>query len=145
MGVENARVKCDKVLNSGLALEKFKEMIKAQGGDLKFLNKEHLLDAKSVVDVKAQEDGYIDDIDPMGIAGCVMLLGGGRLKKTDEIDLYCGVETKVHIGDSVKKGDVIATIYSKEKNVAAENKVLEAIKIGQDIPSKPQMILAIQK
>ena len=144
MGVENARAKCDEVLNSGLALEKFKEMIKAQGGDLSFLNKEHLLNAKAIYDVKAPASGYVEDIDPMAISGCVMLLGGGRLKKTDSIDLYCGVETKVHIGDHVNEGDIIATIYSKEKNEAAINKVLEAIKIGQDIPSKPQMILAIQ-
>jgi len=119
-------------------------MIKAQGGDLSFLNKEHLLNAKAIYDVKAPASGYVEDIDPMAISGCVMLLGGGRMKKTDSIDLYCGVETKVHIGDHVNEGDIIATIYSKEKNEAAINKVLEAIKIGQDIPSKPQMILAIQ-
>ena len=144
MGVENARAKCDEVLNNGKALEKFKEMIKAQGGDLAFLDKEHLLNAKTIIDVKAEQDGYIQDIEPMCIAGAVTMLGGGRLKKTDTIDLYCGVELKVHIGDSVKKGDIIATIYSKERNEASINKVKEAIKIGSTIANKPQMILSIQ-
>ncbi len=144
MGVPNAREKCDEVLNSGLALEKFKAMIKAQGGDITCLDKEHLLKANSIVDVVAEKSGYVSDIEPMGIAGAVTMLGGGRLKKTDTIDLYCGVELKVQIGSRVEKGDVIAKVYSKDRNDAAMNKVFEAIKIEDDIPQKPQMIFAIE-
>ena len=144
MGIPNAREKCDEVLNSGLALEKFKAMIKAQGGDITCLDKEHLLKANSILDVVAEKAGYVTDIEPMGIAGAVTMLGGGRLKKTDTIDLYCGVELKVQIGTRVEKGDVIAKVYSKDRNDAAMNKVFEAIKIEDDIPQKPQMIFAIE-
>ena len=144
MGVPNAREKCDEVLNSGLALEKFKAMIKAQGGDITCLDKEHLLKANSILEVVADKAGYVSDIEPMGIAGAVTMLGGGRLKKTDTIDLYCGVELKVQIGTRVEKGDVIAKVYSKDRNDAAMNKVFEAIKIEDDIPQKPQMIFAIE-
>ena len=144
MGIPNAREKCDEVLNSGLALEKFKAMIKAQGGDITCLDKEHLLKANSILEVVAEKAGYVTDIEPMGIAGAVTMLGGGRLKKTDTIDLYCGVELKVQIGTRVEKGDVIAKVYSKDRNDAAMNKVFEAIKIEDDIPQKPQMIFAIE-
>lgn len=144
MGVENARAKCDEVLNNGKALEKFKDMIKAQGGDIKCLDKEHLLKADTIIDVCADADGYVEDIDPMGIAGAVTMLGGGRLKKTDTIDLYCGVELKVHIGDEVKKGDVIACVYSKTKNAAALDKVQKSIKLDVHKPNIPQMIFAIE-
>ena len=144
MGVENARAKCDEVLDNGLALEKFKEMIAAQGGDISCLDKEHLLKANSILDVVSDRAGYVTDIEPMGIAGAVTMLGGGRLKKTDTIDLYCGVELKVQIGTRVEKGDVIARVYSKDKNDAAMEKVFESIKIEDDIPQKPQMIFAIE-
>ena len=144
MGVENAREKCDEVLNNGKALEKFKEMISAQGGDISCLDKEHLLKANYVLDVRADKSGYVQDIEPMGIAGAVTMLGGGRLKKTDTIDLYCGVELKVQIGTKVEKGDCIAKIYSKDINNAATKKVFDSIKIGKDIPQKPQMIFAIE-
>ena len=145
MGVENAREKCDEVLNNGKALEKFKDMIAAQGGDISCLDKEHLLKANYVLDVKADKSGYVTDIEPMGIAGAVTMLGGGRLKKTDTIDLYCGVELKVQIGTQVEKGDVIAKVYSKDINNAAIQKVFESIKIEDDIPQKPQMIFAIER
>ena len=144
MGIPNAREKCDEVLNSGLALQKFKDMIKAQGGDISCLDKEHLLKANSILDVVSDRAGYVTDIEPMGIAGAVTMLGGGRLKKTDTIDLYCGVELKVQIGSQVEKGDVIARVYSKDKNDAAMAKVFESIKIEDSIPQKPQMIFAIE-
>ncbi|MCR4874193.1 MAG: thymidine phosphorylase [Clostridia bacterium] len=144
MGVKDAYQKCEEVIDNGKALEKFKEMIAAQGGDITCLDKEYLLHANYVLDVIANKSGYVTDIEPMGIAGAVTMLGGGRLKKTDSIDLYCGVELKVQIGSAVEKGDVIAKIYSKDVNNAAILKTFESIKIEDDIPPKPQMILAIE-
>ena len=145
MGVDDAYEKCEEAIKDGSALEKFKEMIAAQGGDINCLDAKHLLKANSIIDVVAEKSGFVQDIEPMGIAGAVTMLGGGRLKKTDSIDLYCGVELKVQIGSQVEKGDVIAKVYSKDKNEAAISKVIESIKIGDDIPQKPQMIFAIEK
>jgi len=144
MGVENAKQKCDVVLNNGKALEKFKEMIKAQGGDISLLNKGYLLSSKYVYDVITDETGYVQNIDPMGIAGTVTMLGGGRLKTTDTIDLYCGVELQVHVADHVSKGDVIAKIYSNAETPSAIDRVKKAIEIGQFQVERPKMILAVE-
>ena len=78
-------------------------------------------------------------------AGQKVLEPLGNFNKNDKvIDLYCGVELKVQIGTAVEKGDVIAKIYSKDVNNAAILKAFEAIKIEDNIPPKPQMILAIE-
>lgn len=147
MGVENAREKCVEAIDSGLALEKFKQMIKAQGGDVSYIeNQEKLLKANKVLEVLSQDDGYVTDIDPIKIAHSVQLMGGGRLKTTDDIDLYCGLKINKNINDYVVKQESIATLYiNKGDEEKIHNLVLDAFKIENKKIIQPKLIYKIIK
>ena len=147
MGVENAREKCVEAIDSGLALEKFKQMIKAQGGDVSYIeNQEKLLKANKVLEVLSQDEGYVADIDPIKIAHSVQLMGGGRLKTTDDIDLYCGLKINKNINDYVVKQESIATLYiNKGDEEKIHNLVLDAFKIENKKIIQPKLIYKIIK
>lgn len=147
MGVENAREKCVEAIDSGLALEKFKQMIKAQGGDVSYIeNQEKLLKANKVLEVLSQDEGYVADIDPIKIAHSVQLMGGGRLKTTDDIDLYCGLKINKNINDYVVKQESIATLYiNKGDEEKIYNLVLDAFKIENKKTIQPKLIYKIIK
>jgi pyrimidine-nucleoside phosphorylase len=102
-GRELAREK----LESGAAYEKFEKMVNAQGGDLSIA----LPAAKEVMEIKAWESGYITKCDALCIGELVRDLGGGRKKKTDEIDLAAGIILNKRIGNMVDKGDVLCEVH----------------------------------
>lgn len=83
------------LIETGKALEKFKEFIKAQKGNPDVVdNKELLPRANNIIAVKANNDGYVQQIDAREIGLTVMSLGGGREKKGDRIDPAVGIVLK---------------------------------------------------
>lgn len=108
-------------ISCGKALEKMKEWIKYQGGDVSYIeNPQRLLMAKYKKDYLAKEDGYISKINAQGIGSSSMLLGAGRVTLDSKIDFDSGIVLHKTYGDFVKKGDIVATMYSSE-NKAFEN------------------------
>ena len=71
--------------------------------------------------------------------------GAGRAKKTDSIDYCAGIILNVRIGDKVNKGDILATVYSSDEARcrSASNTVAEALKISDEKPETPKLILDI--
>ena len=109
---EVARELLQQTIDNGQALNKLAEFVEAQGGDSRPVFDSSLLKTASISKaITAKEDGYVNQIicDQIGIAS--MLLGGGREKKDSIIDLSVGVVLEKKVGDPVKKGDVIATLY----------------------------------
>jgi len=120
-------------IRSGKAYQKFEAFVKAQGGDTSVL--EHFEDflSSNKVEVIANKDGYIIDMDALSIGNAAMLLGAGRETKTDVIDMSVGIDLHKKIGDYIAKGDVIATLYVNQKGIEeAKSLVLKAIKTGKD-------------
>lgn len=112
-------------LEKGKGADKFKQMIVAHGGDGRIVEDcTRLKTADTVIEVQANENGYIGEIEAMDIGNAAMLLGAGRAHKEDVIDYSTGVLIKKRIGDKVLKGESVASLYVN-KEVGAE----EAIKL----------------
>ena len=131
--LEDARQILEENIKNGKALEKFKEFIEAQGGDPDVVDHpdEMLPQAKFQIEVTADTEGYITEIDAeeLGVAG--MLLGAGRATKDSELDLAAGLMLRKKIGDKVSVGDTIVTIHSNSEDVDSSIKLIkDNIKIG---------------
>ncbi len=131
------------IVKSGKALEKFRELIKAQGGDDRILDDyKYLPQAKFKVEVPAQKDGHIQKIDAYNIAYACKLLGAGREKKTDDIDYSVGIYLNKKSGEECKKGETLYTIYSndEEKTKLAHKYADEAFTYSET-PFTPQKMI----
>lgn len=131
--LEDARQMLEENIKNGKALEKFKVFIEAQGGNPDVVDNpdEMLPQAKFQIDVTADTNGYITEIDAeeLGVAG--MLLGAGRATKDSELDLAAGLMLRKKIGDKVSIGDTLVTIHSNSEDVDSSIKLIkENIKIG---------------
>ena len=130
--LEDARKMLEENIKNGKALEKFKVFIEAQGGNPAVVdNPDMIPQAKYQIEVKADQDGYIAEIDAeeLGIAG--MLLGAGRATKDSVLDLAAGLMLHKKIGDKVSVGDTIVTIHSNSEDVESSVKLIkENIKIA---------------
>ena len=130
--LEDARKMLEENIKNGKALEKFKVFIEAQGGNPAVVDNPAMLpQAKYQIEVKADQAGYIAEIDAeeLGIAG--MLLGAGRATKDSVLDLAAGLMLHKKIGDKVSVGDTIVTIHSNSEDVESSIKLIkENIKIA---------------
>jgi pyrimidine-nucleoside phosphorylase len=123
-------------LHSGAALEKFREMVIAQGGDVNMVDNPSLLpQAKIIQRIQAERDGVISKVDAERVAWAAFELGAGRAKKGDPIDHAVGVKILVKVGDIVKKGDIIGSIHANDSNHLANAKATmrEAIDYSKDM------------
>ena len=93
-------------LNKGRAYQKFLEFVKVQNGDLAGLQV-----SKRVKRIKSKCDGVVKRIDALELGKLAVALGAGRRTKEDKIDHGVGIKLNKHIGDVVKKGDILATLY----------------------------------
>ena len=143
---EEASEKIDEVINNGRALELLKQFIELSGGDGEVVNNYELLPTpKSVLEVFAQEDGYVTKIKAEEVGKAAMVIGAGRATKEDEVDHAVGIELKKKVGDKVEKGDLIAEIYyNDDKNIeSSKAMVLDAYVIGNEKIENIKNILEI--
>ncbi len=123
-----------RALDSGAALQKFRDMVRAQGGNPAVADDAGLLPAATVVEpYRAVSAGIIHDIvsDQLGMAS--MVLGAGRPTKEDAIDPSAGIVLVRKPGDTVEKGGIIAMLHTndRKKLVASAALLDEAVRIGQ--------------
>jgi pyrimidine-nucleoside phosphorylase len=120
-------------IDSGRALEKFGEIIEAQGGDRRVIDDPKRLPlAQSRGEYTAPRSGYVARVSPRVVGHGIIALGGGRRTMDDEIDPSVGFVINVKPGEHVKEGEQIATIHARdESGVAIGRKALsEAIFIA---------------
>lgn len=111
--VNDARNAIIENIKNGKAFEKFKEFVKAQGGDISYIeNPQKFKVAKHIVEVVSDYTGYVKRIDALTIGIGSMNLGGGREKMDDVIDMSAGIILNKKIGDFVKKGEVLCRLYT---------------------------------
>lgn len=105
-------------IESGAAIEKLKEFVKAQGGDIDCIDNTDLFPkAKYVVPVLANKNGVVRKIHAQNIGIAAMELGAGRATKESEIDLAVGIVLNKKRGDAVKEGDIIAYVHSNKEEL----------------------------
>lgn len=116
--LEEARGMLEESIANGKAIEKFKEMIRNQGGDDSVVDHpEKLPQAKYIIEVPAKESGIVSKIvaDQVGIAA--MMLGAGRRTKEEPIDYAVGLYLNKKVGDKVEAGESLVTIQANREEV----------------------------
>lgn len=124
--ISELKIKLKELLNNGKAFNKFKEFISAQGGDIKSIEDVSLLPgAKVMKKYVAKRSGYISKIEAEKLGIASMMLGGGRAKKTDNIDYGVGIVLEKKVGEFVKEGESLLTLHIN--NEAKVNDVIELL------------------
>ena len=104
---KEARKEVTENLENGKALNKFLEFVKYQHGNIDNLN----IEAK-IYNIKANKNGALKDINALATAKLSESLGAGRKSKDDKIDYNAGIIIKKDIGEEIKEGDILATLYT---------------------------------
>lgn len=151
LGLENVshsqgKKMAQKALSSGQAYEKFKEMVRAQGGDIRYVEHPEFFERDALEgEVLAAEDGFLSGMDTEKIGVAAGLLGAGRETKDSVIDMSAGIYLKKKIGDTVKKGEPIAICYAgtKEKLNRGMAMFESSIRYSKEAPGIPKLIVDI--
>ena len=147
--LEECLAKAKQAIEDGSALERLAAMAKAQGGDNRVIYDTNCFaKAPYQKEILAKEDGIIQamDTEKCGIAS--VLLGAGRETKDSPVDLTAGILLHKKTGDMVKKGDVLATMFTSKEELftSAEAKYHSAITIGKtEVTRKPLVYARVTK
>lgn len=142
--------KATKALESGAALIKFRELIANQGGDVKVIDDySRLPHAEVKLEVIALKSGFVSAMDCKTLGLHCVQLGGGRAKTSDQIDFGVGFIMNKKIGDQVKKGESLATLYFHSHQLDIAKKIAESmskkdIVIKATKPVKKKLIIEVQ-
>ena len=127
--IEENKEKMMKNLRNGLAFNKFKEMVKNQGGDVSYLDDtSKFKKAKYVFEVKSRKNGIINEINAENIGRVACYLGAGRVEKDDKIDMSAGIVLNKKVHDFIEEDDCLCEVYCND-----EKKGLEAVKMLEEI------------
>jgi pyrimidine-nucleoside phosphorylase len=104
-------------LESGAALKKLADFIEGQGGDPNVIDDHTLfLSPQCKTEIHAETDGYVGAIEARSIGLASQHSGAGRATKEDSIDLSAGIMLAKKVGDTVRKGDLLATVYGNDQS-----------------------------
>jgi len=119
--VEAAYAQATTLLDTGRAMDKFRSLIAAQGGDVETIDHpDRLLHAQAIHEILAPRGGYLSAVDAAQIGIAVMRLGGGRQNKGDQINHSVGTVIHNKVGDLVQRDASLATIYANSESQAAD-------------------------
>ncbi len=135
-GDENGVASATAALDDGRALEAFRAMVTAQGGDVRAIDEPDavLASAPIIQDVPAPRAGNLAHVACKDLGLLSVRMGAGRLSLDDVVDPAVGLEVLVRIGDEVEVGQPIARVHAADRAGAdaAAAKVIEALVIGDD-------------
>ncbi|MDR7483653.1 MAG: thymidine phosphorylase [Armatimonadota bacterium] len=133
-------------LAGGAALEKFVEMVTAQGGEEAVARDPRRLPQAPIrAPVPAPAAGWIAAIDAEVVGLAVMRLGAGRARKEDRVDPAVGVVLERVVGDPVTAGDVLAVVHARTEEAAAQavREVAAAYALGSSSPAPGPLVLGV--
>lgn len=138
--LQKAKQRLIEAIDNGKGLEKFAQLIQAQGGNPAIIDQpdKFLPKAKKIFPISSSRKGYIAAIDTRLIGEVATILGAGRMKVDDAVDPAVGIIIKKKLGEPVEKEEKIAYLHlNKDKNLAiAKEKFLQAYQI---LPKKPKL------
>ncbi|NLI67409.1 MAG: pyrimidine-nucleoside phosphorylase [Bacilli bacterium] len=143
--LEEAKAMLKTNIENGKALQYFKRLVEAQGGNAEVIDTLSFKEATYQIDVFAKEAGYVAEIAADELGRASMLLGAGRRTKDDVIDLSVGLYLHKKVGDRVTKGEVLCTIHANDENIRHIKKIIEnSIQISVEKKGKPLIIDVIK-
>ncbi len=111
-GIEARKMLKEKLMNKE-ALNKFKEFVAYQGGDISYIDDPRKFEiAKNIIELKSNKSGYVSSINAIEVGLIAMHLGAGRKTKTDKIDYTAGIVLNKKVGDYVNKGDTLCVVHT---------------------------------
>ena len=122
-----------KTLKDGSAFQSFRKMVSAQGGDTKYIdNPEQLDHAEIITTINSSQDGFLSRMDAINIGKAAVILGAGRERKNDPIDLAVGIVVHQKVGSHISVGDPLFTIHANnsEKVAPATEEALTGIEVN---------------
>lgn len=135
--IDEARVSLERNLASGAAMEKFREMVAAQGGDLDAPREI----AKSFI-IEAPHTGSLARVDTEAIGYAIIELGGGRMRLGDKIDFAVGIEMLARVGDRLERGQPMMKVFSRLSDSSAmEAQLLQTLTIVEHSVSPLPLIV----
>jgi pyrimidine-nucleoside phosphorylase len=138
-----ARARLQRALADGSAFERFLRMVKAHGGDTRFVeHPERLATAKTKLEVPAPRSGYIADCDAYALGLSAVALGAGRTRADQAVDPHAGIELLIQHGEPITRGQPLARIHAPTKLLAQSEapRITKAFKIATQKP-KPKRLL----
>ncbi len=144
-----ARKQAEACLNSGAPLEKWFEMLVAQGADLAEVNRKLARDhtAKIVVELKAKRSGYVTRCDARILGEVIRDIGGGRLSKESVVNFDVGLDQIAKPGEAIQSGQTLCRIHAdtaKQARVAVE-RLAVAFQISPSIPKLLALVTSVMK
>jgi thymidine phosphorylase len=132
-------VDVEAALKDGRAMDKWRSMISAQGGDPDAA----LPTAKESHVVLAEHDGFVNQMDALAVGIASWRLGAGRARKEDQIQFGAGIDLHVSLGDKVSKGQPLLTLHTDEpaRFERAIDALGDQIVIGETLTAKPKQII----
>jgi pyrimidine-nucleoside phosphorylase len=142
---KKARKKLETAIESGLAAEKFEQIIEAQGGNPKSVEDPSVMPQAQAVEVyAAPRTGVVQRVEPRTIGRAIIALGGGRQTVDDSIDPTVGFVITVKPGDKVLEGEPIASVFAKDPDGIQTGfaALKQAIVIGDKLTHKPLRLVS---
>jgi pyrimidine-nucleoside phosphorylase len=140
-----ARAKLENVIASGAALEKFREIVAAQGGDPRVCDDPVgvLPRAKFTAEARASRAGFVTEVDAMAVALGALRLGAGRVKAEDSVDHAVGFTRLTKVGERVAAGDVLGVIHASREDQLEEARAWleDAVAIDDAAPESEPLIV----
>lgn len=139
-GLPSGRERLQDAIGSGRAYAKLEEWVAAQGGNVNALGRlEHAPDRW---ELRATRPGVLARIDALKVGQAAGVLGGGRSRKDDSIDMGVGVELHAKVGDPVAAAETVATVYHRAGRglESAQALLSAAVQIADEAPAPPLVI-----
>jgi pyrimidine-nucleoside phosphorylase len=146
--VEQGRQKMRQALSDGSALEKFRQLVRLQGGDLEVItDPSKFARAANQTALLSEQAGYVQSINAEAIGIASMLLGAGRERIDSNIDHAAGIILKKKVGDTVSNGEALCVLeYNDDRKLHnAIELIKHAYSIGDAPPTKTPLIKQVIK
>jgi thymidine phosphorylase len=146
--IEASRQRLQVVLESGQALECLRHNIEAQGGDPRVCDapSDFLPLVSETVKVESPRSGFISKVDTTEIGHAIAAIGGGRVRIEDAVDPTVGFTSELKLGDEVRAGEAIGTVYCADAAAGAEaaRRIQAAYHVGDEPPAQlPKLVKEI--
>jgi pyrimidine-nucleoside phosphorylase/thymidine phosphorylase len=142
--IGEARASCRAVIADGSALERFRAMVIAQGGDPGFLEDSALLPStRRRIDLLATRSGYVRELSARPVGHATMLLGAGRARVDSTIDHAVGVVLHKKVGDPVREGEALGTLLVNDETRLGEASelILGTFTIAEEPTAIPPLMI----